>query len=98
MKGDECASILLRSLYIISAFLGCAAHIEHIPRRSDWESEVADNLSREKTTGFMERQLMAKNLKNEFPQALLVWLDNASEDWALPLQLLDHVKQLCSVC
>jgi hypothetical protein len=98
MKGDECASILLRSLCIISAFLGCVAHIEHIPRRSDWESEVADNLSREKTTGFMERQLMSKNLKNEFPQALLVWLDNASEDWALPLQLLDHVKQLCSVC
>jgi hypothetical protein len=98
MKGDECASILLRSLYVISAFLGCTAHIEHIPRRSDWESEVADNLSREKTTGFMERQLMAKNLKNEFPQALLDWLDNAREDWSLPLRLLDHVKYKCSVC
>jgi hypothetical protein len=54
MKGDECASILMRSLYLISAFLGCAVHIEHIPRRSDWESEVADNLSRERTTGFLK--------------------------------------------
>jgi hypothetical protein len=98
MKGDECASILIRSLYLISAFLGCAVHIEHIPRRSDWESEVADNLLRERTTGFMEKQLMARNLKTDFPQALLDWLENAKEDWSLPVHLLDHVINKCSVC
>jgi hypothetical protein len=93
MKGDECASILIRSLYLISAFLGCAVHVEHKPRRSDWESEVADNLSRERTTGFLEKQLMAKHLKSDFPLALLDWLDSATEDWSLPDQLLVHVKK-----
>ncbi len=98
MKGDECASILIKSMYLISAFLGCAIHVEHVPRRSNWESEVADNLSRERTTGFLEKQLMKRHLKSDFPAPLLKWLESASEDWSLPDQLLDHVVKKCSVC
>jgi hypothetical protein len=98
MKGDECASILIRSVYLISAYLGCAVHVEHIPRRSKRESDVADNLSRERTTGFLEKHLMAKHLKTDFPVPLLKWLESATEDWTLPNQLLEHVIKKCSVC
>ncbi len=98
MKVDDCASILIKSIYLISAYLACAVHVEHIPRRSDWESEIADNLSRERTTGFLENQLIAKRLKSNIPVALLEWLENAAEDWSLPEQLLDHVIKKCDVC
>jgi hypothetical protein len=98
MKGDECASILIKCTYLIGAFLGCAIHVEHVPRRSNWESEVADNLSREHTTGFLEEQLMKKHLRSDFPAPLLKWLESATEDWSLPDQLLEFVVKKCSVC
>jgi hypothetical protein len=42
-KRDHSASIFLRALHIISAFLGCIVHVHHIPRMSTPDARLADS-------------------------------------------------------
>jgi hypothetical protein len=92
MKNDACASILIKSVQLICAFLGSVAHIVHVPRRSDWASEMADNLSRESTTGFLETQMLNRHPGLPTPEPLREWLCNPTEDWDLPFKLLKYVS------
>jgi hypothetical protein len=92
MKNDACASILIKSVQLICAFLGSVAHVIHMPCRSDWASDMADNLSRESTTGFLETQILNRHLKPQTPMTLLEWLQNPIEDWELPFNLLNYAE------
>ncbi len=92
LKNDESASIMIRSAKLVAAYLGSVLHIEHVPRRSCWEAELADNLTREKMTSFIERRVLAHFTCKEIPRAMLDWLDEPVNDWALPLRLLEHVQ------
>ncbi len=94
MKGDICASILIKALHLISAFLGSVLHVEHIPRCSSWESTTADNLSRKSTTRFLEEQMLSRYRDIHAPKVLLDWLNNPTEDWGLARSLLDHTMNL----
>jgi hypothetical protein len=96
LKGDISASILIRALHLISAFLGSIIHVEHVPRRSSWESSTADNLSRRATTGFLEEQMLGRFRAVHAPKVLTDWLMNPQEDWAFANDLLAHV--ICSSC
>jgi hypothetical protein len=91
MKNDACASILIKTVQLICAFLGSVAHIVHVPRCSDWASEMADNLSRESTTGFLESQMLNRHPGLLTPAPLQEWLRNPTEDWDLPFKLLKYV-------
>ena len=93
MKNDACASILIKSVKLIGAYLGSTLYVSHAPRRSDWATSVADNLSRETTTGFLEKQMLARHSNQKIPSLFVEWLNNPCEDWALPFKLLDIVKQ-----
>ncbi len=96
MKGDSCASILIRSVHLISARLHSVFHVTHVKRRSDWESEMVDNMSRESTTGFLEKRILQRQAVHNLPSVLLEWLENPTEDWNLPNLLLNHVNtSLC---
>jgi hypothetical protein len=92
MKNDACASILIKTVQLICAFLGSVAHIVHVHRRSDWASEMADNLSRESTTGFLESQMLNRHPGLLTPAPLQEWLRNPTEDWDLPFKLLKYVS------
>jgi hypothetical protein len=92
MKNDACASILIKAVQLICAFLGSVAHVVHVPRRSDWASEMEDNLSRESTTGFLESQMLNRHPGLVTPEPLQEWLRNSSEDWDLPFKLLNYVS------
>jgi hypothetical protein len=85
---------MLRSLSIIEAFLGSIFHVEHIPRNSTWESDTCDKLSRERTTGFLESQLLKKDAHLKPPFALLDWFKEPRNDWNLTMKLLNHVTEL----
>jgi hypothetical protein len=86
--GDETASILIRTLHLISSAICCDVHIEHLPRVSTDEAELVDRLSREKSTLYSDKQLL-KNLGGHlFPRTLLNWMRNPTEDWKLPEKLL----------
>ena len=91
VKGDSCASMIIKALHIIETFLGSCIHVIHVPRVSNWESEVADNLSRERTTGFLEKQLLNRSSKNTNLSALTDWLKNPAEDWTIVDRLVKHV-------
>jgi hypothetical protein len=92
VKGDETASILIRSAKIIAAYLGTVIHVQHVKRRSCWEAELADNLSRQETTGFIENRALDRFEAKGWPAALLEWFKNPGNDWGLPFSLLEHVK------
>jgi hypothetical protein len=94
-KNDTCASIFLRALTLIEAYLGSRVHVEHAPRVSDWLSTTADNLSRERTTTFLEKHMLGS--EKSFPEIRVLsdWLNNPVEDWTLPDRILKHVMSIC---
>ena len=95
LKRDTCASILIRALHVIEAYLGSVIHVVHVPRVSNWESETADNLSRERTTGFLEKQMLSRTGLNTKLEVLSEWFINPTEDWTLADRLLLHVVNTC---
>jgi hypothetical protein len=97
MKGDESASILIRTVHLICAYLGSTIHMEHTPRCSDWGSTVADNLSRASTTGFLENQMIKRWSHLKIPDRLESWLSNPVADWDIPFQLLEYVQDRTSL-
>jgi hypothetical protein len=93
MKGDECASIFIRTVHLICAYLGSTLHVLHSPRCSDWGSITADKLTREHTTNFLEERMLVRWKHLSIPKLLQQWLDNPTEDWDLPFKLLEHVQE-----
>ena len=92
VKEDVLASILIRALHLISAYLGCQVHITHLPRKSTWDAMVVDRLSRSVSTTESDRRLVESF---DFPKpggALLAWMKNPREDWNLPFNLLCEVR------
>ena len=90
-KGDTCASMFIKALHIIEAYLGSCIHVIHVPRISNWESEIADNLSRQRTTGFLEKQMLKRTGTDKSLAVLTDWLKNPVEDWTLVDRLVAHV-------
>ena len=92
VTGDVMASILIRALHLISAYLGCQVHICHLPRKSSWDANLVDRLSRARSTTENDKKLLRSFPKPSLPICLAEWMKNPSEDWDLVLKLLDHVK------
>ena len=91
IAGDCTASILVRTLLILSAYLSCYVHVERLPRVSTWDAIVCDNLSREKTTGIREKRILAK-VGFSAPEVFTNWLENPDEDWEIVNRLLEYVE------
>jgi len=89
---DTSASIFLRAIHIISAYLGASIEIRHLPRISTPSAILADALTRSTTTTSEHEAMISSAPPVLIPQALLEWLDTPNEDWALALSLLDYVK------
>jgi hypothetical protein len=94
VKNDETSSIFVRTAHLIGAFLGSVIHVAHCPRRSSWEAEVADNLTRRSTTSFLDMQIVNRYDHHTIPVALTNWMENPSNNWDLALDLLNHVMNL----
>ena len=90
---DTSASIFLRTLHILSAFLGSSVEIRHLPRISTPSAELSDALTRSTTTSATHDNAVSGAPPVIIPQALLDWLSDPSEDWQLPFALLQHVQQ-----
>ena len=95
-SGDIMASILIRALHLISSYLSCIIHIEHLPRKSSWDAEIADRLSRQKTTLRSDRKLLESFKLDKVPHCLEKWMKNPVEDWNLADELLFAVINRCS--
>jgi hypothetical protein len=90
---DTSASIFLRALHIISAYLGSSVEIRHLPRISTPSAELVDALTRSTTTLQHHREIVSQAPTVVIPSILTEWLDDPSEDWQLPFQLLSFVQK-----
>ena len=95
MKGDKSASGFVKAMSLIEAYLGSVFHVEHIPRRSNWESEIADNLSREETTDFLEKQMLKRFSNLSIPAVLRNWTDSPGTVLNIERRLLNIVIDKC---
>jgi hypothetical protein len=93
VKNDKYASIIIRAVHLIGAYLGSVFHITHSPRRSSWETKTGDNLTRSQSTSFLEKQILGRYTDLEVPNQLTNWLNNPSNDWDFALNLLKHVME-----
>jgi hypothetical protein len=93
VRGDVTASVLIRAARVIAAYLGTVIHVHHVKRLSCCEAELADNMTRESTTGFVEKRALHRFAGRRLPKALADWLIAPSSDWKLPVSLLEHVKR-----
>jgi hypothetical protein len=93
IPNDECASMMVRALHVISAYISCIVHIEHLPRLSTGHACLVDRLSRESTTTAGDRELL-DSFHHDVSRLrqLEFWLKNPREDWLLPNKLFLAVK------
>jgi len=96
VKEDISASILVRALLLVAAYLKTTVHVEHVPRKSTWESHMADMLSRKKTTRHAAKKLLNSFGETVLPGFFELWLSNPVEDWGLPNKCLNYVKHVCN--
>ncbi len=95
-KEDTVASVLIRAVLLVCAYLECVLHVEHQPRMSDWGSELADRLSRQCSTTRHYRSLV-KNWSriHRIPPCLSDWLSDPRLDWNLATEILKFVTAHC---
>ena len=91
-KEDEMASILVKSLVIISSYLGSKIYVKHLPRMSTWQASLVDRMSRESTTTKKDKEILMSFPKPIWPQCLTKWLQHPIEDDSLAFDLLRHVE------
>ena len=89
---DRTASILIRCIHLISAYLETEIHMVHLPRVKSWESVMVDDMSRERTTTETQKDLLKSFSHLKLPEVFKEWLDSPTEDWNLPFRLLSIVK------
>ncbi len=89
---DTSASIFLRALHMMAAFLGASVEVRHLPRVSTPSAELVDALTRSTTNLECHRQTISSVPPVRIPQALYDWLQSHSEDWNLSYDLLSHVQ------
>ena len=92
MKEDVYTSILVRALHLVSSYLCCIVHVEHLPRQTSWESKMVDRMSRDFTTTFADQILLSGFEGKDIPNFFKVWLDKPCVDWSIPMKLLCYVK------
>jgi hypothetical protein len=91
IKNDTSATIVLRAVHLMAAYLGTFVHVQHIPRCSTNLSTLADHLSRKSTTSNTDRELLKEVPECQVNSRLLLWLKNPCLDWNLPNKLLEEV-------
>jgi len=91
MKNDVLASILIRCLHVIEAYLPCKIYVEHLPRMANPLAKLVDSLTRDSTTTKnMEKYITHAN--PQIPKSFIDWLEKPIADWSLPMHLIEEIK------
>ena len=92
VSNDKFASIIVRTIVFISAYLECNIVVEHLPRMSSWEAKLCDRISREKTIQSDDRKLLSLYDHLTIPFQFYDWLKNPNKGWDICNVLLEVVK------
>jgi hypothetical protein len=87
MKNDAVASILIRTLHILEAFIPCRIFVEHLPRVSNKSAKLVDNLSRKSTTTAADLRHLTHS-ECDLPEPFRRWLENPKENWHLGTEIV----------
>ncbi len=93
-KNDPEASVVIRCLHVIEAFLECVIHVVHTGRLSTEHARLADRLSRNSTTTAGDHRLLENVGVAVQSKHLAKWLEHPREDWELPQKLVDNVTEV----
>jgi len=91
MKNDVLASILIRCLHVLEAYLPCRIYIEHIPRMSNSLATLVDSLTRDVTTTIDMKKFLT-HPDPKIPKCFANWLEKPIADWSLPMQLVEEIN------
>jgi hypothetical protein len=72
---------------MIGAALGSKIYVEHAPRRSDWLSEMVDNMSRRSTTSEMEQLTLDRFRHIEKSEIFEKWMKEPKVSFEWPLDV-----------
>jgi len=92
MKEDLLASILIRALHILEAYLSCKIHVIHLPRISNNAAKIADNLSRKSTTKKSDLSFITHNASH-ICRPLSEWLEQPHADWHLGTKIVKSLDR-----
>jgi hypothetical protein len=93
VRFDKTATVLLRAVHVIAAYLGLNVHVKHVPRMSNKFAVLVDHLSRETTTCSEDREMLKGAKFSECVPEISEWLDNPGESFNLPRKFLAVVKK-----
>jgi len=92
MKEDVYSSIVIRTIFLVAMKLETCLHVIHVPRKSDWEGDMVDRMSRRSTMWESDRKLLASFGNLKLPDFLEAWLDRPTTDWDICQRALDFVS------
>jgi len=90
MKKDALASVLIRTLHIMEAFIPCRIYVEHLPRVSNTVAKICDNLSRKSTTTPTDLAHLTHE-EDDLPKPFLDWLAYPAENWNLGTEIVNYI-------
>ncbi len=90
MKKDALASVLIRVLHIMEAYIPCRIYVEHLPRKSNTIATICDNLSRKSTTTSTDLSHITHN-EDDLPIPFLQWLAHPAENWQLGTEIVNYL-------
>ena len=91
-KGDMSASVLVRALMVVTAFLECRLYVQHTKRNTTRESFLADCLTRDHTADKAWPDMADARVEDP-PADLWGWLEKPTADWQLGFKLIDNLKR-----
>ena len=91
---DEWATVLVRAMGHVCAFLNIDLHTEWQIRRTDRYTEVVDNLSHDCCQGLNMEEIQSYISEpcEGFPEPLLIWMRSPWKDWSLGIRLVEWLK------
>jgi hypothetical protein len=92
VKNDMSATIIIRAIHLMAAYLGVWVHVQHEPRCTSSYSTLADHLSRKSSTKENDLHLLKSVPETKVEGVLHRWLKEPREDWSLPTALLAELK------
>jgi hypothetical protein len=83
IKFDRAATVILRAIHVMSAYLGARVFVNFAPRNSTRMLTLVDSLSRIATTSERDLKFLASARRIEPAGAILEWLRNPTSDFVL---------------
>ena len=86
---DRLAHTLIRAAYLVSGALACRMFVSWVPRRSDPDSVIADDLTHmDFTTATLQDQFTHTSTHAHFPEPISAWMRNPGFDRDLGHKIL----------